>query len=123
MCIRTKCSEYTIAITYKRRNEEMKKYIPLTNGQELQVEVSYHRDSRVRGYYLSVTPVTRGEGSISYLLFSGVTKLVLQVARKSAKVEREAIQLAETLEQELIATVLEKENLTICEPKECVAWK
>lgn len=101
----------------------MKKYIPLTNGQELQIEVSYHRDSRVRGYYLSVTPVTRSKGCISFMLFSGVTKLVLQVARKSAKVEREAIQLAETLEQELIATVLKKENLTISDSKECVAWK
>lgn len=93
----------------------MKKYIPLVDGQELKVEVYYSRDSRVRGYYLSVTPVTRTATSISYTLFSGASKLVLQVTRKSAKAEKEALELASLLEAELIATVLQKENLTIKE--------
>jgi hypothetical protein len=68
---------------------------------------------RVRGYYLSVKPVERGNGMISYAMFSGTTKLLNQVARKSAKAEREAIEIAARMEADVIAEVLEKEKLTI----------
>ncbi len=93
----------------------MKKYLPCTDGQELQVEVRYSKDSRVRGYYLSVTPVKRNGDMISFMLYSGVRALVKEVTRKSAKAEREAIEAAAAHEQELIEMVLKAENLTLSE--------
>lgn len=93
----------------------MKKYLPLTNGKELEIEVWYGRDMRVRGYYLSVQPLSRTENSVCYTMFSGKTKLLNQVARKSAKAEQEAIKIAERMEAEVIAEVLEKEKLTLKE--------
>lgn len=89
----------------------MKKYYPLTNGKELEVKVWYGRDMRIRGYYLTVTPVEIKNGMIGFDLLSTTSKLVLQVSRKSAKAEREAIEAAALIEAETIAYVVERDNL------------
>lgn len=93
----------------------MKKYLPCTDGQELEIEVYYSKDSRIRGYYLSVTPVTRGNGFIKMSLFTGTRSLIKEVPRKSAKAEREAIELATAHEQKLIDHVLKDQKLTLSE--------
>jgi hypothetical protein len=93
----------------------VKKYLPCTNGQELEIHVYYSRDSRRRGYYLWVTPVTRTEFSVSSMLFSGESILLNEVTRKSAKAEREALELAARHERGLIEKVLKKNDLTLLE--------
>lgn len=99
----------------------MKRYEPIANSaQELKIEVYYNKGgmnyftsrSEERGYYLSVTPVTRtkGEGytSESYVGFSGVKKLILPVARQSEKQLQAAIAAAESHVEELKNWVLSR---------------
>ena len=92
-----------------------KKYIPCTNGQELEIHVWYSRDGRRRGFYLSVTPVKRGNGFIETVLFSGESILLNEVTRKSAKAEREAHIIAAQFEEGMIKKVLEKNDLSLVE--------
>ena len=70
-----------------------------------------------RGYYVSVTPVEvadrDGWRSESYVMFSGVKKLVKEVARKSAKAAEQAKILAEQAEQELVDYVCAKGDIVV----------
>ena len=99
----------------------MKRYEPIANStQELKIEVRYNKGgmnyftsrSEERGYYLSVSPVTRTQGngyvSESYVGFSGVKKLILPVARQSEKQLQAAIAAAESHVEELKKHVLSK---------------
>ncbi len=104
----------------------MEKYIELkenNRASHLKIELYYalggynyftHK-SEERGYYLSVSPVTResrgGCTMESYTAFSGVKKCVKTVSRKSAKAEAEAEKLAADLEASLIDYVCAKNDL------------
>ena len=70
-----------------------------------------------RGYYLSVSPVERGERNgitmESYTAFSGVKICVLEVTRKSKKAEETAEKLAAEKENALIQYILNKYNLEV----------
>ena len=59
-----------------------------------------------RGYYVSVTPVTKGNGMISYAMFTGRKKLLFETKRYSAKQFKQAIEMAKDVEEELIAVVV-----------------
>jgi len=61
-----------------------------------------------RGYYLSVRPVTKGNGSVSFALFSGNSKLLLQTQRYTDKQFARAIDLAGEHRESLIASVVAK---------------
>lgn len=64
-----------------------------------------------RGYYLSVTPVTRrGDGTVSFVMFSGTARLLLQTNRFSPKQFEQAVELGKQAAPELIAHVLEQER-------------
>lgn len=92
----------------------MKKYEPIDDkGNELKIEVYYDKGginyftykTDPRGYWLSIRPVQieRRERSIiveSYPLFSGVRRFLLEVKKKSAKAEEQALALAEQLLEE-----------------------
>lgn len=99
----------------------MKRYEAIPNSpQELKIEVRYNKGGmnyftykdEERGYYLSVTPVTRSKGegytTESYVGFSGIKKLVLPVARQSEKQYQAAIAAAESHVEELKNYVLSR---------------
>ena len=59
-----------------------------------------------RGYYLSVRPVTKGNGMVSYDLFSGCKRLLLETNRYSDKQFARAVEIARDYEDELITAVV-----------------
>ena len=107
----------------------MKKYIELQektrNATHLLIELRYNLGGfnyftykeEPRGYYLSVSPVAleqrEGYTLESFTAFTGTKYLVKEVARKSAKAEKEAEQRAQELEKALINYVCNQNNLAI----------
>ena len=107
----------------------MKKYIELQektrNATHLLIELRYNLGGfnyftykeEPRGYYLSVSPVALeqrdGYTLESFTAFTGTKYLVKEVARKSAKAEKEAEQRAKELEKALIDYVCNQNNLAI----------
>ena len=96
-----------------------KKYIEcndLKNATHLEVSVSYDKGganyfsggTTPRGYYLTVTPVTRSAASISFTMFSGRSRLLLETKRFSAKQFAQAMEMAKGQEEALIVAVIEK---------------
>lgn len=92
-------------------------------NKTLKVTVSYDKGGMnyftyktdKRGYYLSVSPVeiTKGEGyqTESYVMFSGIKTLLLEVNRASKSAEAKALGLKDGQLQELIDHVVKKNNL------------
>lgn len=88
----------------------------LHDASHLQVSVYYGKgglnflsgQSTPRGYYLSVKPVTKGNGTISYNIFSGQALFLFGTARFTAKQFEQAVDMAKDLEDELITAVVEK---------------
>lgn len=96
--------------------KEQKRYIErndLKNGSHLEVSVFYTKGGMScftglmspRGYYLSVRPVTLDKGMVSFDLFSGCKKLILEANRYSDKQFAKAVEMSKTYEDELIASV------------------
>lgn len=105
--------------TVEKRMIESRPYEGLRNGTHIDVEVYYSKGGAnylsggytSRGYYVSVTPVTRkGDGMVSYILFNGVKKLLMQTARFSAKQFEQAVEMGKDTAPELIASVLKQEQ-------------
>lgn len=97
--------------------KEHKKYIErndLKNANHLQVSVYYSKGGvnyfsgqvTPRGYYISVRPVTLGNGMISFDLFAGRSQLLLETNRYSEKQFTKAVEIAAAFEDELIATAV-----------------
>ncbi len=86
----------------------------LDGATHLQVSVYYSKGGKgmfssgtiPRGYYLSVRPVTKRNGMVSYNLFSGRSRLLLETKRFTAKQFDKAVSMAERLEENLIAAVV-----------------
>lgn len=55
-----------------------------------------------RGYYVSVSPVERGDGWESFTAFSGWKKCVVECARKGKKAEAKALEVYEATKQEML---------------------
>lgn len=108
----------------KKKLLESTPYEGLANGTHIDVEVSYTKGgvnylsggSTPRGYYLNVTPVTRkGDGMVSYTLFSGLRILLLQANRYSDKQHTQAVALGKQQAPALIQRVLEQERTKFAE--------
>ena len=88
----------------------------LRDASHLQVSVFYDKGSMnyfsgqaaPRGFYLSVTPVRKGNGVVSYTMFTGLKRLLHQVSRFTDKQFCHAVELSKAYEDELIAAVVEK---------------
>jgi len=104
-----------------------KKYLPTNTGTELKIEVYYslggfnfgtYREDP-RGYWLSVSPVSRSEQNgikcESFMLFAGLKKFLKETKsdRRGGKAEREAIKLAKQYEAELVKQVCIKEKVEL----------
>ena len=102
-----------------------KKYLPLepnSSATHLKVEIYYSKGganyftgtNEKRGIYLSVSPVTRGENSESYIGFSGIKKHLVDMARFSQKTFDNFVVTPET-EKELIDYVCAKNAIKVLE--------
>jgi hypothetical protein len=63
-----------------------------------------------RGYYVSVKPVKRNGVTVSFVLFSGCKKLLMETKRFSEKQFDKAVELGRAAIPELIAQVLADER-------------
>ena len=97
--------------------KEQKKYIErddLKDATHLEVSVYYSLGganflsggTTPRGYYLSVNPVTKSTGIISYTLFTRSARLLFETQRFTAKQFERAVEMAKDYEDELIAVVV-----------------
>lgn len=103
----------------------MKTYLALKENKlgctDLEVSLSYNMGGtnyftgnvEQRGYYLSVSPVTRKNGCISYTAFSGTKMCIKAVSRRSTKAEKEAYDLIPQYLDHLSEVVLQKNNLSL----------
>lgn len=106
----------------------MKKYIAVKENPRathLKIELYYNLGGynyftykqENRGYYLSVSPVSRSDrGGVtmeSYTAFTGIKQCIKTVARKSAKAEREAEAAAAQIENTLVSWVCEQHGLEL----------
>ena len=66
----------------------------------------YSGGTSPRGYYLSVRPITVSGNMVSYNLFSGRRKFLLEATRFSQKQLNFAVQLAKSYEEELINAIV-----------------
>lgn len=102
----------------------MKYYIGLKKNDaatHLRVEMYYNiggmnyftgRQER-RGYYLSISPVTRNGIMESFTAYSGVKFLLKEVSRKSAKAEKQAEDLATELAPDYIDIVCRRNGVEL----------
>lgn len=67
-----------------------------------------------RGYYVSVSPVTRSGNCESYMGFSGIKKCVLEVKRASKAAEAKAESLMEDAIKPLFDYIVEKTGAKVC---------
>ena len=102
--------------------ENYKKYIErndLKNATHLEVSVSYRKvgvtysngERMPRGYYLTVTPVTKTEISVCFTMFTGQSYFLLETKRFSAKQFAKAIEMSKDYEEELIALVVARNKV------------
>lgn len=100
-----------------------KKYIEqndLNGASHLEVSVYYTKGggnylsggNTPRGYYLSVRPVTKRDNMVSFELFSGRSRLLFETSRYTAKQFARAVEMAESMEKELIEAVV-KDNQAV----------
>jgi hypothetical protein len=97
--------------------KEQKRYIErgdLKGANNLEVSVYYYKGgtsgftgrTSPRGYYLSVRPVTLERNMISFALFSGCKRLLLETKRYSDKQFSRAVEMAKDYEEGLITAVV-----------------
>ena len=92
--------------TYIERND-------LKGATHLEVSVYYTKGGTnyfsggtiPSGYYVSVTPVTKGNGTISFAMFTGRKRFLFETARYTDKQFARAVEMAKDYEDELISVV------------------
>lgn len=94
-------------------------------GKFIEVELYYHKGGlnvftykqEARGYYVRVCPVEVKGNMVSFVAFSGTKVCVLEVSRKSAKAEREAVAMVNNdcaeLLSHLVKQIAHKNNLEV----------
>lgn len=107
----------------------MRKYVELKENTQdithLKTEVYYclggtnyfTGEPKKRGYYVSVTPVKKwtqnGVKMESFVAFTGFSKLIKEVSRKSKAAEMESRVLSETMIFDMISTVCAARGLEV----------
>ena len=94
---------------------------PTQDTNAIEIEVYYDKGGmnlftykdEARGYYLSVRPVLRADGCITYTSFSGRKLLLKEVKRKSANAEAEAEEIAKSKLEQLMAYVCNRNGITV----------
>ena len=97
-----------------KKHEKYIERSDLKDASHLQVSVYYTKGGDNyfsggtirRGYYIAVTPVTKGNNMIRYAMFSWCKQLLFETARYTDKQFTRAIEMAKDVENELITTVV-----------------
>ena len=103
----------------EKRLLESTPYEGLKNGTHIDVEVYYTKGGAnyfsggvtPRGYYVQVTPVTRKDGMVSFVMFTGSAQLLMKTSRYSSKQFEQAVEMGKKAAPELINRVLEQERV------------
>lgn len=61
-----------------------------------------------RGYYITVLPIERGGGLEGFTAFTGVSELLQECSRKSAKAEKIALEKLPAFEKMLVDYIINK---------------
>ena len=99
-----------------KKHKEYLEHSGLKNASHLEVSVYYTKGGSnyfsggvtPRGYYLMVTPVTLSERSVSFIAFTGCSRLLFETQRYTEKQYARAIEMAKEYKEALIATVVER---------------
>ena len=99
-----------------RRHEEYIERDDLAGATHLEINVKYNIGGMnyfsggvtPRGYYVSVTPVTKRNGSISTVVFSGYSQLIMKANRFSEKQLNIAIEQSKALLPAMIERVVQE---------------
>ena len=102
----------------KRLLIESTPYEGLKNGTHIDVEVYYdiggmnYFSGRTspRGYYVSVTPVTRKDNMISHVTFKGYKQLLFETSRFSANQFKRAVEMGRSIAPGIVERVLNEEK-------------
>jgi len=97
-----------------KKHKEYIERSDLKDATHLEVSVYYTKGganyfsggTNPRGYYLSVKPVTKSENSVSFVMFTGRSKFLLETNRYSDKQFAKAVEMSRDARTELIAAVL-----------------
>lgn len=99
-------------------------YRTMKPGVFIKVTLDYERGGMnyftsqtiARGYYVTVTPIERGDGFEMTRAFSGMRQCLRQVQRASPSAARQAAELAESVADTLIDVVALRNNLIVVQP-------
>ena len=102
----------------KRLLLESTPYEGLKNGTHIDVTVYYdiggvdflEGETKLRGYYVSVTPVNRRDNTVSQRVFTGYKYFLLQTSRFSAKQFEQTVELGRAVVPAMIERVLKEER-------------
>jgi len=97
-----------------KKHEKYLEHDGLKGATHLEVSVYYTKGganyfiggTTPRGFYLSVRPVKKGNGMVSFEMFSGRKKLLFETNRYTDKQFSRALSMAAVFEDELIADVV-----------------
>ena len=100
-----------------KKRERQEKYIErndLRDATHLEISVYYTKGganyfsggTTPRGFYISVTPVTKSNGMISFTMFTGRKQLLFTTNRYTDKQLARAVEMAKDYEAELISVVV-----------------
>lgn len=97
-----------------KKHEKYIEHDNLKNATHLEISVYYSKggmsyfsgQTSPRGYYISVKPVTKRNGMVSFEMFSGYKKLLLETGRYSDKQFDRAVEMSRDAEAELISAVV-----------------
>lgn len=106
----------------------MKKYIEIIENHHDKsnfIKLDFHYElggyncftgkEKKRGYYLTIVPVERGGNLERFIAFSGVSELLQECTRKSAKAERIALEKLPAYEKMMVDYITNKYGYIISE--------
>lgn len=95
-------------IAIKENNHDKSNFIKIYVDYDLGGMNYFTGREKKRGYYITVLPVERGGNMEGFIAFSGVSELLQECTRKSAKAEKLALEKAPEREKMMIDYIANK---------------
>lgn len=90
-----------------------KNFIKVSTGYEKGGINIWNGNNYRRGYYVYVTPVQRGDGFESQVIFDGYKQLLKEVGRRGKKAEEESENMALTVAMPIVNRVAQEKGWEI----------
>lgn len=90
-----------------------KNFIKVSTGYEKGGTSIWNGNNYRRGYYVYVTPVQKGNGFESQVLFDGYKQLLKEVGRRGKKAEEESENMALTVAMPIVNRVAQEKGWEI----------